>query len=361
MKSTVDARAFADALKKLSRVLKSAAIPVIENIQVEFTEDQCMLTATDLDTWMIAKIPAHGDTFSFTLRNTVNVARACGYFNGDIQMELAGEKETARILMRCGGKTGEFSVDMEEHPPKAPVVDPQESYFVNARTILARVKRIKYATASIPAKPVLAGIHFHGTKLWCTDGYRAAISEDSELKVDDHFSLKADALQHLRAFGSTPVRLDVGARYAVFWNEDLSLYIRLLDAGAGPDLEAAWPKQVKEQYSIDRSRYLEAVKYLKEFSGGAAKQPAVFENRKVTFCGGDSKFSVELPILGECGIAYAFDLRYMQDALEQMSGSDTVSVSVSSCLEPILLGDGDGNTAMVLPVRLRAEWIRKAA
>lgn len=67
-KVTVDARAFADAMSKVSRVLKKSALPMLEEIAVSVKDGRCTLAATDMDTWLVAELPAQGDDMSFVFR-----------------------------------------------------------------------------------------------------------------------------------------------------------------------------------------------------------------------------------------------------------------------------------------------------
>lgn len=49
-RATVDARAFADAMNKVSKVLRKSPLPILEEIAVHVENGLCTLTATDLDT-----------------------------------------------------------------------------------------------------------------------------------------------------------------------------------------------------------------------------------------------------------------------------------------------------------------------
>ena len=69
-KIIVDAKAFAEAMNKVSRVLKKSAIPILEEVAVSIKDDRCALTATDLETWLVAELPAQGDDLSFVFQRT---------------------------------------------------------------------------------------------------------------------------------------------------------------------------------------------------------------------------------------------------------------------------------------------------
>ena len=75
MKNTVDAAAFYKAMTALMEVPSKSSIEVLREIKVEFTADQCVLSATDLDTWMSVTIPAGGDSFDFVFRNSANIQK----------------------------------------------------------------------------------------------------------------------------------------------------------------------------------------------------------------------------------------------------------------------------------------------
>lgn len=62
MKNTVDAAAFYKAMTALMEVPSKSSIEVLREIRAEFTGDRCVLSATDLDTWMSVTITAVGDS-----------------------------------------------------------------------------------------------------------------------------------------------------------------------------------------------------------------------------------------------------------------------------------------------------------
>ena len=77
MKNSVDAAAFYKAMTALMEVTSKSSIEVLREIKAEFTGEQCVLSATDLDTWMSVTIPASGDSFSFVFWNSANIQKVC--------------------------------------------------------------------------------------------------------------------------------------------------------------------------------------------------------------------------------------------------------------------------------------------
>ena len=360
MKAIVEANAFSDALKKLSEVPRKAAIRVLENVRVDFTGKTCILTATDLETWMTVQLPAQGDAFSFVFKNTINAARACRYYDGTLELQLTGDEKNLRLILSCAGKLAEFPVESVELYPVLPTFEPKHQYHTNAKRLYQRARRVQYASTKNTARPALAGVRFEGNQMWCTDGYRIALNRDEKLFVETPFVIAADALCHLRSFGDAPIVLAVGERFARFTNGSLSLQARLLEESSFFALDKVWPRDFKEQYQINRASYLEGLKYLSEFAG-KTKTATVFHDGQISFCGEDFAFHAETSVVGACSSPYGFDLRYMREALEQLSGAESVQVCVISPYSPITLQNSTGDAALVLPMRFKESWLKKAS
>ena len=77
----VDARAFSDAMAKVSRVLKKSPLPILGEICVSVRDGICTLTATDLETWITARLPVQGDDLTFVFNRTKDVMKALAHMN----------------------------------------------------------------------------------------------------------------------------------------------------------------------------------------------------------------------------------------------------------------------------------------
>lgn len=108
MKNSVDAAAFYKAMTALMEVTSKSSIEVLREIKAEFTGEQCVLSATDLDTWMSVTIPASGDSFSFVFWNSANIQKVCRHYDGTLELELFRRGGRPFLTMRSGSKGGEF-------------------------------------------------------------------------------------------------------------------------------------------------------------------------------------------------------------------------------------------------------------
>ena len=111
----VDAKAFSEAMNKVSRVLKKSAIPILEEIRVSVKDGVCTLTATDLETWLTARLPVKGDDMSFTFFKTKDVMKACSHFDGELTIELYEQPEKRKMRGDCGSTAD--SVPRNTTPP----------------------------------------------------------------------------------------------------------------------------------------------------------------------------------------------------------------------------------------------------
>ena len=164
-KITVDAKAFAEAMNKVSRVLKKSALPILEEIAVSIKDDRCALTATDLETWLVAELPAQGDDMSFVFQRTKDVMKACAHFEGELALTLDTEdKKNWKLELHCWQRAATFTVASHEDYPERRIVENDASLRVNAAELFRSIERVRYAVrrADPSTNPKAACIQFRG-------------------------------------------------------------------------------------------------------------------------------------------------------------------------------------------------------
>ena len=176
-KVTIDARAFADAMSKVSKVLKKSAVPILEEVAVSIKDDRCALTATNLETWLVTEIPAQGDDMSFVFQRTKDVMKACAHFEGELALSLDTEdKKNWKLELHCGQRAATFTVASHEDYPECRTVENDASLRVNAAELFRSVERVRYAVqrADPNTNPKVACIQFRGDRVFSLDGHRMA-------------------------------------------------------------------------------------------------------------------------------------------------------------------------------------------
>ena len=358
MKNSVDAAAFYKAMTALMEVPSKSSIRVLREIKVAFDANQCVLSATDLNTWMSVTITASGDSFDFVFRNSANIQKVCRHFDGTLELELQQRGDESFLTMRSGGKGGKFPVYEAEECPTWPEFEAKQSYTANAANILKCVKQVKYAVDLRSTRPEYQGVLFQNKHIWAVEGHRAACCDDGGLRVEKPFTVAVPALEHLKVFGNTDIQIDVNERCVTFRNEWIRLTAHCVPNATPLIYENIVPQKWKEEFCFHRKDFVQALKYLLACIGKTDKPYVRFENGLLTLRAKDCLYKAAVSISAESSIVFGFDARYMLDALTQFEKQDLVTMRLTSPLGAILLIAGN-SSAIVLPVRLKEE--QKAA
>lgn len=358
MRSSIDAAAFYKAMTALMEVPSKSSIRVLREIKVTFDANQCVLSATDLNTWMSVTLPASGDSFDFVFRNSANIQKVCRHFDGTLELELQQRGDESFLTMRSGGKGGEFAVYDTEDCPTWPEFEAKQSYTANAANILKCVKQVKYAVDLRSTRPEYQGVLFQNKHIWAVEGHRAACCDDGGLSVEKPFTVAVPALEHLKVFGNTDIQIDVNERCVTFRNEWIRLTAHCVPNATPLIYENIVPQSWKEEFCFHRKDFVQALKYLLACVGKADKPYVRFDNGALTLRTKECLYKAAVSISAESCIIFGFDARFMLDALTQFEKQELVTMRLTSPLGAILLVAGS-SSAIVLPVRLKEE--QKAA
>ena len=358
MKNTVDAAAFYKALTALMEVTSKSSIEVLREIKAEFTGDQCVLSAADLDTWMSVTITAVGDSFDLVFRNSANIQKVCRHYDGALELELQQRGDESFLTMRSGSKGGEFPVYDTKDCPVWPEFRVRQTYAANAAKILACVKQVKYAVGSRNVRPEYHGVLFQNKHIWALEGHRAACCDGGGLDVEKPFTVGVPALDQLKAFGDADMQISVADNWVLFQNEHVRLLAKRILNVTPMTYESVVPQKWNEEFCFHRKDFVQALKYLLACIGKTDKPYVRFENGLLNLRAKDCLYKAAVSISAESSIIFGFDARFMLDALTQFEKQELVTMRLTSPLGAILLIAGN-SSAIVLPVRLKEE--QKAA
>ena len=350
MKTTVDAAAFYKAMTALMEIPSKSTVDVLREIKAEFTEHQCVLSATDLDTWMSVTIPADGDRFSFLFCNSAGIQKLSRHFERTLEFELRGQT----LTMRSGSRGGEFPIGETKDCPVWPEFEAKQQYTANAASILKCVKQVKYAVDLRSTRPEYQGVLFQNKHIWAVEGHRAACCDDGGLSVEKPFTVAVPALEHLKVFGNTDIQIDVNEKWITFRNEWIRLTAHCVPNATPLIYENIVPQKWNEEFCFHRKDFVQALKYLLACIGKTDKPYVRFENGLLTLRAKDCHYKAAVSINPESSIVFGFDARFMLDALTQFEKQDLVTMRLTSPLGAISLVAGS-SSAIVLPVRLREE------
>ena len=356
MKNTVDAAAFYKAMTALLDIPTKSSIRALREIKVAFDANQCVLSATDLNTWMSVTLPASGDSFDFVFQNSANIQKVCRHYDGALELELQQREDEFFLTMRSGGKGGEFPVYDSEDCPVWPEFEVKQTYTANAAKLLACVKQIKYAVDSRNARPEYQGVLFQHKHIWAVEGRRAGCCDDGGLDVETPFTVAVPALEQLKVFGAADIQISVADNWVLFQNEHVRLLAKRILNVTPITYESVVPQKWNEEFCFHRKDFVQALKYLLACIGKTDKPYVRFENGLLTLRAKDCLYKAAVSISAESSIIFGFDARFMLDALTQFEKQELVTMRLTSPLGAILLVAGN-SSAIVLPIRLREEQI----
>ena len=357
-KATVNAKEFSTALDQVSKALRKSSIPVLSEVRVELSGGHCTLTATDLDTWLLQKIPAEGDDFSLVLSRTKEVAKACRLFDGALELEFIdigeGKHRSLTLGMHSGGRSVEFEVMSAEDYPDYPTDEVQDTFTASAAALLKRVERVGYAAGkqTVSAQASLCSVQFSGSYVFALNGTRLACDKDDVLVVPKPFMTYADSLDHLRMFGEHEVTVGLGTHRGYVTDGAGTLGFRISGVDVYP-VSSAVPQSFQEEFYIQTRAFLRELKYLKELTPNEKKPYVRFTGGQLFMPTSRGKCSTRVEIDGRSDIAFGFSLHEMMDAVRQFKDEPRVKLKVNSAVSPFVIeADGRGDFALVCPVRL---------
>ena len=357
----VDARAFSDAMAKVSRVLKKSPLPILGEICVSVRDGICTLTATDLETWITARLPAQGDDLTFVFNRTKDVMKALAHMDGELVMELTeraeNSKEPQKLRLYCAQRLAEYEVSSIKDYPEMVMVEADKVFRANAEHLLESIERVRYATMkpTTNTKPFNTCVQFKGQRVFSLDGYRMACDTQEGVTFPVPFLCYGSSLAYLKVFGKSEVTVQVGTRWVLFTDGEASLCVRRQGVDTF-DVDAALPRQYQETVTVRTAEFIRELNYLKECASGFTKPYVRFTGNQLTMAVPGGKFRTGIQVSGRGSLSLGFDLRYMLDALKQFKDAPEIRVKLSGIFSPIVIeAEGRDDFALVLPVRLKEE------
>ena len=330
LRAAVDAKAFSEALKSIIPVLRNSVIPVLEEVKVRFSDGRCILTATDLTTWIIKEIPASGDNFSFVFSRTKKVERTCRCFDGGLTMELT-EDATHKdyggfVRLSCGSRSA---------------------------NLLVRIGRVSYATLKSEqcARESTTCVEFSGSRVFALDGCRAAW-DNGETVFPQPFLIRSAMLHHLKVFGSCQVAFRFSKPWMSVTDEGTTVIFQTTDSEPF-HLESAIPQKYLEEFSVSPREFLTELNYLKDALPTTRTPYVYLRGNELLMQVHDRKYSTAIKISRTGDTTVGFHLRHLYDALSQFKSEKRVIVKISGVHTPVVIeAEGRSDCAMVLPIRV---------
>ncbi len=342
---------------------RKSTMPMLANVLLRTQgKSQLLVAATDLNVSLTAELKSTNlseGAFTVGAKNLYEIISSAP--GDEVTLRKAdnhwAEIRSAKVSYRIVGMA-------DRDFPKVP--DHKEASFVEVEAGILRemIERTLFSVCNDETRFHLNGVLFEATgelsRMVSTDGHRLSKVERKLAcpKLTSGVIIPKKGLLEMRRLldsGDT-CKLAIKTPYLFLVQGDIALAVKLIDAQF-PPYEQVIPKDPKRTLTIDRVRFIEALRRAQLMSS---------ETRgvKLAIDGGAMTITSDNPDLGEVreeldgefkgsSISIGFNPKYVVELLSQMS-SDQVTLGLSGELDPGLfrpLG-GDEYLGVVMPMRI---------
>ena len=240
-----------------------------------------------------------------------------------------------------------------------------EQHTYTIEKLMERYNSISYAIYTQgDSRPILKGINFKNNKMVAMDGYRLAVSTDTEdngLSFENEFTINNNTFSILKQFKKGECNIisfkDITAFNLV--SEDFMLLSWNLKGQYFP-WETAIPCSFTSEFEFDKKNMLDSLKYLKEIK--INKDMDMFAIRNNGLVSPYGSVDIEGLNISETS---GYKLTYFTDAVKNLEG-DRIKICHSGALKPIVLKNVEENKynsqlMLLCPIRLndgKSTWYK---
>jgi DNA polymerase III sliding clamp (beta) subunit (PCNA family) len=230
-----------------------------------------------------------------------------------------------------------------------------EQHTYTIEKLMERYNSISYAISKDDLKPILKGINFKANKMVALDGYRLAISTDTEdngLSFENEFTINNNTFSILKQFKKGECDIISFEDMTAFnlLSEDFTLLSGNLK-GQYFQWEATIPCSFSSEFEFEKKNMLDSLKYLKEIKINKDMDMFAIKNNGLVSPYG----SVDIEGLNISETS-GYHLTYFTDAIKNLEG-DRIKMLHSGASKPIVLKNVEENKynsqlMLLCPIRL---------
>ena len=343
---------------------RKSTMPMLANVLLRTQgKGQLLVAATDLNVSLTAELKANISTEGGITLGAKNLYDLIANAPGD---EISLKKADNHWAEIKSGKVTYKIVGMPDRDfPKVP--DHREASYSTVESAVLRemIDRTLFSVCNDETRFHLNGVFFESdgskARMVSTDGHRLSkvertIANGPKLSAGIIIPKKG-LLEIKKVVESGPsCKLAIKTPHLFLVQDDIAIAVKLIDAQF-PPYEQVIPKDHKKIITIDRSRFIDALKRAQLMSSETrgVKVAATREGLTITSDNpdlGEVREELEAEYNGDA-IAIGFNPKYVVELLGQMS-SDQITLSLGSELDPGLIKPltGDEYLGVVMPMRI---------
>lgn len=354
MKFIVSSSLLLKQLQAISGVLSSNnSLPILDNFLFELADSEIKITASDLETTMIARISvdmAEGvGSVAIPAKILVETLKTFT----DIPVTLDIDETHFGVALTAGEGKYKLSGFNGLEYPKIPKIEAIASLNIESDVLYQAINKTLFATSNDDLRPVMAGVFFEigdeGVTFVATDAHKLVRYRRNDVisKESASFILPKkplNQLKHILTHDNDTVKVEYASTNARFSFKNVILICRLIE-GKYPNYSAVIPASNPNKMTVDRIPFLNSIRRVSIFSNKTTYQVKLrIVGSELTLSAEDLDFSNEARERIACSfegndIEIGFNSRFLVEMLQNI---DTEQVSVNMS-EPNRAG-------LVLPV-----------
>lgn len=311
MKFVVSSQELLEHLQLVSRVISTKnTLPILDNFLFQLTENQLIVTASDLETTL---------TTNIALDNTEgegNIALAAKILTDTLKefpdQPLTFDVNNETLSVEIISENGKFNLVgfTGDDFPQIPAIKAENAskIFVKHDVLLHGINKTLFATADDELRPVMNGIFIElsadSITFVASDAHKLVRYKRLDASSDSESSFilpkkPASLLKNILGREEEQVSIEFDDKNAVFKLSEYTLVCRLVE-GNYPSYESVIPKENPNQLIIGRTDFYNTLKRVSVFSNQASNL-------------------VKLNLSGSQLVISAQDIDYSQSAVENLA------------------------------------------
>ncbi|HLV38901.1 DNA polymerase III subunit beta [Xanthomarina sp.] len=372
MKFIVSSTYLLKQLQVLGGVINNSnTLPILDNFLFELNNSELIISASDLETTMSAKLEVESD-------NSGNIAVPARLLLETLKtfpeqpLTFVVEENNTIEISSNHGKYALAYADGNEFP-KAVSLEDATSITIVGDVLATAISKTIFAAGNDDLRPVMSGVFFQfsteGLTFVATDAHKLVkySREDVQANQTAEFIMPKKPLNLLKgilAASDDNVTIEYNDSNAKFTFENTILICRLID-GKYPNYEAVIPKENPNRLVIDRTQFLNSVRRVSIFSNKTTHQIRLkIAGAELNISAEDIDYSNKAEERLTCDyqgddMQIGFNSRFLTEMLNNLT-SDEVQLEMSlpnraGILTPIDgLDEGEQVTMLVMPVMLNS-------
>lgn len=358
LKCKVNTKEFQESLKKIEVIIPNKTkLEVLKTVKLSVTDNTIQLTATDLENYAIATI------YDVQIENSggiliSNIKEIIKSFKFMKENYTEIEVKSGNVIITNGDKNIKVKGElMEDFPEEFEVGNINNEYVYNTKSLHNRIQKVNYARSKDKARPTLEGLHFNDIDMVTLDGFRAALSKDNVLKINNHFTIRGSVIDFLiktlNKKSEEALKIYTSDKHIIIEYENLILKSILLE-GEFFDYKRVFPTEYNK-FRVNTEKLKEDSSFLNIYTKKIKNQLIeidIKENKmNLSANTEEGVFSVENNINKKIELNIGLNNKYLSDALKVVD-SKSIDIKFTHSINPVVIQDGENEEHLILPVKL---------